>query len=267
MPSERAACTLLPRGLRERLADRRALDRVERLPRERQRPLEPRRAPAAGVAKRRWRVLQRVSRSRRTPRAQASAFLSSRTLPGQGCARSSVERRVGRRARSGRPRSARGCATSTGRSSSRSRSGGTRTTATREAEVEVLAEAAGRDLGAQVAVGRGDDAHVDLPIDLAADAAHRAALEHAQEARLQVERQLADLVEEERAAVRAARTRPRASARAPVKAPRSCPKSSLSTRFAGTEPQSNTTNGPSARGARRRERRAPGRPCRCRSRP
>ncbi len=40
---------------------------------------------------------------------------------------------------------------------------------------------------------------------------------------------------------------PSCSACAPVKAPRSWPNSSLSTRFAGTEPQSNTTKGADAR--------------------
>ena len=71
----------------------------------------------------------------------------------------------------------------------------------REAVVEVLAERLLRDLGAQVAVGRGDDAHVDLLVRVGADLAHRALVEHAQQRRLQVERQLADLVEEDRAAV------------------------------------------------------------------
>lgn len=40
---------------------------------------------------------------------------------------------------------------------------------------------------------------------------------------------------------------PRRVAMAPVNAPRSCPNSSLSSRFAGTAVQSNTTKGPSAR--------------------
>jgi hypothetical protein len=41
---------------------------------------------------------------------------------------------------------------------------------------------------------------------------------------------------------------PRLASVAPVKAPRSCPKSALSTRFGGTAVQSNTANGPPARG-------------------
>ena len=72
----------------------------------------------------------------------------------------------------------------------------------REPEVEVGAERALVRLGAQVAVGRRDDAHVDLDVFLAADAAERPPLEHAQQRRLDRQRQLADLVEEDRTAVR-----------------------------------------------------------------
>ena len=60
------------------------------------------------------------------------------------------------------------------------------------------------DLRVQVAVGRGDDAHVDGDVGLAADRAEPALLQDAQQLHLQVQRQLADLVEEERAAVGAA---------------------------------------------------------------
>src|SRR5439155_17354983 len=70
-----------------------------------------------------------------------------------------------------------------------------------QAEVEVLAEAAGRDLLAQYAVGRGDDADVDRARLAAADAQDLALLQHAQELHLDVGRDLADLVEEERTAV------------------------------------------------------------------
>ena len=69
-----------------------------------------------------------------------------------------------------------------------------------EAEVEVGAEAARVDLGLEVAVGGGDDAHVDGQAARRADALHLAALEHAQELRLQLEGELADLVEEDGAA-------------------------------------------------------------------
>ena len=70
-----------------------------------------------------------------------------------------------------------------------------------EAVVEVLAEAALLHLGGEVAVRRGDDAHVDRDGLVAADALERPLLEHAEELHLHGRRDLADLVEEERAAV------------------------------------------------------------------
>ena len=51
-----------------------------------------------------------------------------------------------------------------------------------------------------MAVGGGDDAHVDLHLAVAADAHDAARLEHAQELDLQLDGHLGDLVEEERAA-------------------------------------------------------------------
>ena len=68
-------------------------------------------------------------------------------------------------------------------------------------EQQVLPEAAGRDLLAEVRVGRRDDAHVDLARARRADALEVAGLEHAQQLRLQVQRHVRDLVEEQRAAV------------------------------------------------------------------
>ena len=73
----------------------------------------------------------------------------------------------------------------------------------REPVVEVEAEPAVVDLGAEVAVGRGDHARVELELGRAADAAKPPALEHAEQRGLIGGRQLADLVEEHRAAVRA----------------------------------------------------------------
>ena len=70
-----------------------------------------------------------------------------------------------------------------------------------EPVVEILAEALRGDLGAQVAVRRGDDAHGDLAVARAAHGAHGALVERAQQRRLHLGRQLADLVEEQRAAV------------------------------------------------------------------
>ena len=54
----------------------------------------------------------------------------------------------------------------------------------------------------QIAVGGGDDAHVDLERTRPADAFEPLVLERAQDLGLQRQRQLADLVEEQRAAVR-----------------------------------------------------------------
>ena len=118
-----------------------------------------------------------------------------------------------------------------------------------EAVVEVLAEAARADLLLEDAVGRGDDADVDLLGLAVADAEDDALLQRAQELHLQVERQLADLVEEERALVGRPGTCRGATRSAPVKAPFTWPKSSLSMRFSGMAPQLMTTNGPVARGS------------------
>ena len=52
----------------------------------------------------------------------------------------------------------------------------------REAEVEVLAEAAGLHLFFEVAVRRGDDAHVDLPVVIFTEPPNGARLERTQEA-------------------------------------------------------------------------------------
>ena len=72
----------------------------------------------------------------------------------------------------------------------------------REAEEEVLAEVSRVDLVAEIAVRRGDDAHVDLHRGVVTDAHDLVTLEHAQELRLERHRQLADLVDEDGAAGR-----------------------------------------------------------------
>ena len=69
-------------------------------------------------------------------------------------------------------------------------------------EEEILPEALLDDALLEIAVRRGDHAHVDLALGRGADAAHRVILEHAQQLRLHRHRELADLVEEERAALR-----------------------------------------------------------------
>ncbi len=70
-----------------------------------------------------------------------------------------------------------------------------------EPEIKVLAEFPAGHLALQIALGRGDDAHVGLDRFVAADAAKLARLEDAQELGLHVEREIADFVEEHRAAL------------------------------------------------------------------
>ena len=86
-------------------------------------------------------------------------------------------------------------------SSRRSRSGGSADLDRVQAEQQILAEAARRDFGGQIGVGRRDDPHVDAARARRADALELAGLEHAQQLRLQVQRDVGDLVEEQRAAV------------------------------------------------------------------
>ena len=70
-----------------------------------------------------------------------------------------------------------------------------------EPVVEVLAELPLRDHLLEVAVGRRDDADVDVDRLVAADALELALLQEAQQLHLDGRRDLADLVEEQRAAV------------------------------------------------------------------
>ena len=88
-----------------------------------------------------------------------------------------------------------------GMSSTRSRSGGTLQLDDVEAVEEVLAERPLGDHLRQVAVRRGDDAHVDRLLHRAAHGAHALLLQHAEQARLHLQRHLADLVEQEGAAL------------------------------------------------------------------
>ena len=141
--------------------------------------------------------------------AQASAFFSSRTLPGHACARRAANAASETR-RSGRPRSASKPVDELRQVVEALPQRRHRDDRDREAEEEVLAKAPGGDVGPQVAVRRRDDAHVDAAVDPAADAPDLAALERAKEARLQVERELGNLVEKERARRGRARRRPRA---------------------------------------------------------
>src|SRR5712692_1135737 len=68
--------------------------------------------------------------------------------------------------------------------------------------IEVLAEFSRRDLGLDVARGRGHDAHVDRDLGAAADALEGLVDQHAQDLVLRLARHVADLVDEKRAAMR-----------------------------------------------------------------
>ena len=117
-----------------------------------------------------------------------------------------------------------------------------------DAIVEVFAEPARRDLGAQVAVGGRDDAHGSARVAssrppgaptacrarAAAPAARRAPARRSRRGTACRRRPL--------------RRRPGRSVIAPVNAPRTWPNSADSISSSGTAPQSNTMNGPSLRG-------------------
>src|SRR5262245_3164060 len=67
--------------------------------------------------------------------------------------------------------------------------------------VKVLAESSSFDLAEQIAIGRGDHAHIDRAGSVLADTFERSLLDHSQQLALKVEGNLADLVEKQRAAV------------------------------------------------------------------
>ena len=71
-----------------------------------------------------------------------------------------------------------------------------------QAVIEIFAEAAGFDLGAQIARGGGDHARIDLHARLAADAGEGLVDQHAQDLALRLQRHVGDFVEIERAVMR-----------------------------------------------------------------
>ena len=105
-----------------------------------------------------------------------------------------------------------------------------------QAVIKVFAELAGLGKGFQVAVGGGDQTHIDLLRLHRADAADLTFLQYAQQARLGFQWQFADFVEN-RVPPSAASTRPARPALAPVKAPFSWPNSSDSIRVSGMAAQ------------------------------
>ena len=152
----------------------------------------------------RWRGRDHRRRRRAAPRARGSSAARAR-CPARSI-RSAPPLPTSSRAGTRRPAIAGPCARgSAGRaattSSPRSRSGGTVTGTTDRRKYEILAEPALGHLGAELAVGRRDQAHVGVQRHRAADPLELAGLEHAQDLGLDRRRQLADLVEEQRAAV------------------------------------------------------------------
>ena len=183
----------------ERLQDREPLELVDGGAGDLRRPLrlDLRREPCG-----RWRRSMRGSSQSTT--ARSITFSSSRTLPGQSyVARSSS-------ASSSNPVDALAVLLGVAaEEEARERRDVLAPIAQRrdldrdhvEAVEEVFAESPFGDARPQVAVGRGDDADVDLERLVAADALERPLLQEAKELHLRRRRDLADLVEEERAAV------------------------------------------------------------------
>ncbi len=132
-------------------------------------------------------------------------------------------------------------------SSRRARSGGIVNRQDVDAVEEVLAEAPGLRLGGEIAVRRGDDAHVDLDVLRVAEAPDRLLLQHAQQLHLQVQRAARRSRRGTACRRRPPRRGPRRSAFASVKAPFLWPNSSLSSRFSGIAPQLMATNGAALR--------------------
>ena len=165
--------------------------------------------------------LAHVARPRVARRARPAPRARARDAPAASCSRSARGEVLGQQRMSSR----------------RSRSGGTAIGDARSAGSRgPRGSAPAHAPRAQVAVGGGDDAHVDRRA-----AARRPTrsnsplLQHAQQlAPAASSAQLADLVEEDACRRRPARSGPSRRSTAPVKAPRSWPKSSLSSRLAGS---------------------------------
>ena len=136
-----------------------------------------------------------------------------------------------------------------------------------EAVVEVLAEQARRDHALlQVAVGRGDDAHVDAHRLVGAQRLDHPLLQHAQQLGLRGHRHLGDLVEQQRAAVRGAEAAVALLDRAREGAALVTEQLRLQQRL-GERRAVDRDERPCRAGRRGRAARARPAPCRCRSRP
>jgi hypothetical protein len=85
------------------------------------------------------------------------------------------------------------CSTSSGMSSGRSRSGGKRDLQHLQAVIEILAEALGGDFGFQVAIGGGDDPHIDRNFLLRTNRPDAPLLKHTQQLGLGGQRHFAEI--------------------------------------------------------------------------
>ena len=161
--------------------------------------------------------------------------------------------------------SARKCSASSRMSSGRSRSGGTVELTTSRRYRRSSRNVPSRTRLGEVAVGGGDDAHVDLALLAGADRANAAALEHVEQLRLQRGRHLADLVEKQRAAVGLGEEAGAIGDRAGERAFDVAEQLALEQRL-GQRRAVDRDEAPRSRaGCRRAARARPG-PCRCRSR-
>ena len=210
------------------------------------------RAPRAGGARPRRRS-PRADRRRRCSRphritSRSTTLRSSRTLPGQSYAgqHRRAPRRIDRlrlRCRSRRQHSRRTTRDSSGMSSARSRSGGARSGTTLRRKYRSSRNCPAATAACEVAVGRGDHAHVDLQRLLAADPRELAGLQHAQHLGLRRQRSCRRSRRGRACRRRRARTGRACGAVAPVNAPRSWPNSSLSISSGGIAAQLTLTNG------------------------
>ena len=105
-----------------------------------------------------------------------------------------------------------------------------------EPEIQVLAEALVAYGKTEIAVGGGDDPHIDVAGACLSDALELTLLQHAQQLALQFERDVADFVQKQRAAIGQFEP-PGRSRSAPANAPLACPKNSLSNISRGTAAQ------------------------------
>ena len=119
-----------------------------------------------------------------------------------------------------------------------------------EAVEQILAEAAAPHLRGQIAVGRGDDADIDLDAAGTADPLEGLLLQHPHDLALGLERHVGDLVEQQRAAMGLLERADLGRAVGAV-ARLSLPNSSISSRSARIVAQLTTTKGPPARLERR----------------